>query len=293
MFYVHLLMLLSASLVSTSFIVCSAITNELDPVVLTAIRFGFAVIFFAPWIYFRHGFRCYPGLFFRSSMISGSLVLFFCLMFASLRYTTPLNTSVIFSLVPAISGGYSLLLLRERLQKRQLAALLIGIVGVIWVIFRGDLTLLFSLQLNYGDFLFFLGCISMGFYTPLIRLFHKTEPMEMMTFWILVTGCLWLLLYGGGRLAETDYTQISTFTWGAIAYLSIFTTIITFFLTQYAVQYLSPTKVTAYSYLYPGLVLVFDLFSGRGLPGGSVIPGVVIILGAMMVLMTGKEDKDT
>jgi len=72
--------------------------------------------------------------------------------------------------------------------------------------------------------------------------------------------------------------------WLGIAYLALFTTVITFFLTQYAVPYIGPTKVMAYSYLYPGLVLLIDLVLGHGWPSGSVIPGILMVLAAMPVI---------
>jgi drug/metabolite transporter (DMT)-like permease len=55
------------------------------------------------------------------------------------------------------------------------------------------------------------------------------------------------------------------------------------------VPYLGPTQVTAYSYLYPGLVLVIDLLLGHGLPPLQVIPGVLVVLVAMIVLQHTRD----
>ncbi|MFW2366300.1 MAG: EamA family transporter, partial [Desulforhopalus sp.] len=107
--FIHLLMLLSATLASTSFTVSAAIAAELDPVLLTFIRFVLAASIFGPWVYCRHGLCFSPSLVARCSLISCCLVIFFCCMFLSLRYTTALNTSVIFALVPSISGFYALI----------------------------------------------------------------------------------------------------------------------------------------------------------------------------------------
>ena len=46
---VHLLMVISATLVSTSFTVGAAITEALDPALLTLVRFSLAAFLFAPW----------------------------------------------------------------------------------------------------------------------------------------------------------------------------------------------------------------------------------------------------
>jgi drug/metabolite transporter (DMT)-like permease len=113
--------------------------------------------------------------------------------------------------------------------------------------------------------------------------------MAVMTFWVLVTGALWLLLFAGARLTAVEWSAVPLFAWLGVAYLAVFTTIITFFLTQYAVPYLGPTRVMAYSYLYPGLVLLIDLALGHGLPPLRVIPGVLVVLAAMFVLQNQKD----
>jgi drug/metabolite transporter (DMT)-like permease len=287
--FIHFLMVVCATLVSTSFTVGAAITAELDPGVLTLIRFSLAACIFGPWVYYKYGFCFSWSFLLRCSQISACLVVFFWCMFSSMRYTTPLNTSVIFALVPSISGGYSLILIGERLSKERLLALFCGMVGVIWVIFKGDFSLLLSTQWNRGDLIFLAGCFAMGLYTPLIKLLHRGESMAVMTFWVLVTGVFWLLLFSGNQLTTINLTAVPLFAWLGILYLAIFTTIITFFLTQYSGPYLGPTRVMAYSYLYPGLVLLIDLALGHDQPPLIVIPGILVILAATFILQRSPQ----
>jgi drug/metabolite transporter (DMT)-like permease len=279
-------MVICATFVSTSFTVGAAITEGLDPAILTLVRFTLGACIFGPWVYFKYGLNFSFSLFFRCALISGCLVIFFCCMFLSLRYTSALNTSVIFALVPSISGVYALVLLKEHLKRKHLLALLCGIFGAVWVIFSGDIAQLLAMQWNQGDLIFLGGCFSMGLYTPLIRLLHRGESMAVMTFWVLVTGSLWLILFSGSQLPAVAWSDVPGFVWLGIAYLAVFTTIITFFLTQYSVPLLGPTKVMAYSYLYPGLVMMIDLMLGHGLPPIRVIPGVLVVVAAMFVLQS-------
>lgn len=287
--FIHFLMVVAATLVSSSFIVGAEIASSLDPVLLTLIRFFLAACLFAPWVHYHHGFGFSSGLFVRCALISGCLALFFCSMFLALRYTTALNTSVLFALVPSISGFYAFFLNRERLRREQFFALGCGLVGVIWVIFRGDINSMMTMQWNRGDLIFLVGCFAIGLYAPLVKRLHREEPMAVMTFWVLVTGTLWLLIFGAKQCIVADWQAIPFFVWGSLFYLSVFTTIVTFFLTQYSVAVLGPTKVTAYSYLYPGLLILLNLALGRGLPPLHVVPGVLLILVAMLVLQMTKE----
>ncbi|WP_136795382.1 DMT family transporter [Desulfosediminicola ganghwensis] len=280
----HLLMVISATLVSTSFTVGEAIAGDLDPVVLTLLRFLIASILLTPVIYLRHSLRPNWSLIGRSAIISSCLVLFFWCMFLALRYTSALNTSVIFTLVPAISGVFAILLVRERLGRPQRIALVLGLAGALWVIFRGDLQLLFAMAWNKGDVIFLLGCFSMALYTPLVKFLYRGESMLLMTFWVLVTGTVWLLIFGANKLLAVDLGSVRSMVWWALLYLAVFTTIITFFLTQYCTPHIGATRAMAYSYLYPGLVLLIDLFLGKGLPPVGTLPGVGMVLLAMVVL---------
>lgn len=282
---VHCLMLLASIVVSSSFTVGEAITHGLEPSVLLLVRYVIAVLCLAPVLLYNHGFslptaRQLGGY----SLISASTVGFFWCMFESLRYTNALNTSVIFTLVPGISGIYSAIFLKERLGRGRLWALFFGMAGALWVIFRGDPDRLLGLDVNYGDILFLAGCFMMAAYTPLVKKLHQQESMVVMTFWVLATGTVWLLLLSFTGLTAVDWQGVEIRVWAGIVYLAIFSTIITFYLTHIATLYLGPTRVMAYSYFYPAFVLVINWGLGKGLPSAIILPGVAVVTLATVVL---------
>ncbi len=284
-----MLMLLSATLVSTSFTVGAAIANQVDPIILTLLRFIFASALLLPYVVIRHGLQPSFSLIARTGVVSCCLVVFFWCMFLSLRYTSALNTSILFTLVPSIAALYAYLILKERMSKESMIGLLCGIIGALWVVFKGDILLFLELSWNKGDGIFFLGCLGMGLYTILVRLLYRGEPMALFTLWILITGSAWLLVYSGGLVFKVEWQALPTDVWYGLGYLALFSTVITFFITQLAILYIGPTKVMAYSYLYPSLVLAIDFFMGNGLPDVIVLPGVLVVLIAMYVLLRKKD----
>ena len=282
---VHCLMLIASIIVSSSFTVGEAITHGLDPSVLLLVRYLVAVLCLAPVLVLNHGFSLpTPRQLGGYSLISISTVGFFWCMFESLRYTNALNTSVIFTLVPGISGIYSAIFLKERLGKGRLWALFFGMAGALWVIFRGDLDRLLNLEVNYGDLLFLAGCFMMAAYTPLVKRIHQQESMVVMTFWVLLTGTVWLLILSFPGLGEVGWQRVEMKVWFGIVYLAIFSTIITFYLTHISTLYLGPTRVMAYSYFYPAFVLLINWGIGKGLPPAIILPGVAVVTLATVVL---------
>jgi len=205
-------------------------------------------------------------------------------MFEALRTTSAINTSIIFTLTPGLSGLYSALFLKERLGRKRIFALLCGLVGSLWVVFRGDMGRLLAMDINHGDLLFLGGCLLMAAYTPLIKTFHRQESMLVMTFWVLATGTGWLLLIAAPNLATVDWPGIAPHIWLGTVYLAIFSTVITFYLTHLATPPLGPTRVMAYSYFYPAGVLLIDWALGNGLPPAVVWPGVLVVSLATLVV---------
>ena len=273
---VHCLMLIASLIVSSSFTVAKAITHGLEPSVLLLVRYLIAVVCLARRSSAsRSALSCSSAA--RYALISASIVGFFWCMFESLRYTNALNTSVIFTVVPGISGIYSAVFLRERLGRGRFWALFFGMLGALWVIFRGDINRLLALQVNYGDLLFLAGCFMMAAYTPLVKWLHRRESMVIMTFWVLVTGVFWLSLLSFPDLGAVDWPGVELKVWAGIVYLAVFSTIITFYLTYIATLYLGPTRVMAYSYFYPVFVLLINWGLGKGLPPAAVLPGVIIV----------------
>jgi len=282
---VHCLMLIASLIVSSSFTVGEAITHGLEPSVLLLVRYVVAVVCLAPVVVFNHGFSLPPARRLAGySLISASTVGFFWCMFESLRYTNALNTSVIFTLVPGISGIYSAVFFKERLGRGRLWALFFGMAGALWVIFRGDVSRFLALEVNYGDLLFLAGCFMMAAYTPLVKYMHKQESMVVMTFWVLVTGAGWLLLLAFSGLETVGWQGVEAKVWIGIIYLAVFSTIITFYLTHISTLYLGPTRVMAYSYFYPAFVLVINWGLGNGLPPAAILPGVAVVTLATIVL---------
>lgn len=278
--------LLATVLVSTSFIVSASIANDLDSVVLTLFRFALGAVLFLPILLWKHGFT-WPSWsdLARYATISAALVAFFWGMFEALRTTSPLNTATIFTLMPTIGAGLAAVMLKQKLKKNSLVALGLGMIGAIWVIFRGNFTDLAALELNRGDAIFLAATFAMAIYGPLINFLHRGEPMPQMTFWILTTGSFWLLLLSASSLGDVDWAGITPKVYLSVLYLASFTTVVTFFIFQWSTLIIGPTKVLSFTYLNPIFVLVIGLLLGADAPPVMIYPGLVLTVGATLMLM--------
>ena len=281
----HGLMLISILLAATSFPIGAAITNNLPPSVMMFMRFFLAALMFAPYLMLRNTlYFPTPKRMLGYVVLSIPLAVFFWCMFEGLRYTSAINTGALYTLVPAITAIYALFINKEITHTFRSAGLLIGTLGALWIVFRGDYAALINLDLNYGDFIFIVGCFFLGLYSPLIKRIYRGEPMEVMTFWVLMSGAGWLLLASSSQLSDIEWRNVSYEVYGGILYLALFTTLITFFLLQICVVRIGATKVAAYGFLTPIFVIIISIALGTDHFEMVTLPGVVMVIMAMFII---------
>lgn len=282
----HLAMLTFSLLVGGSFSLGSMAAPLIDPAALQAVRFLIAAIlvgiviaftgtmkrehFRAPWRYFAMG---------------AMFAIYFILMFEGLKTASPVSTSAVFTLTPIMSAGFGYLLLRQITTPWMALALALAAAGALWVIFRGDLDALLTLDIGRGETLFFIGCISHAIYTPFVRWSNRGEPALVYTFGVLVAGFIILSIYSAPAIIRTDWLSLPPIVWVTLFYIAVFTSATTFFLLQYATMRLPSAKVMAYTYLVPTWVILWEAMIGHGMASAYQIAGVGLTIVALLMLL--------
>ncbi|WP_309745788.1 DMT family transporter [Roseobacter sp. N2S] len=282
----HAAMLMFSILVAGSFPLGVRIANMVDPLSLTALRFVLASVvvgifvglgpgvkrsdFAAPWRYLALG---------------GVFSIYFVLMFEALKTASSVSTAAIFTLTPIMSALFGYLLLRQVTTRWMAMALTVGGAGAVWVIFRGDLNALLRFDVGRGEVIFFIACFAHAFYTPLVRRLNRGEHPVVFTLGTLIAGGLILLALSFRDLMAMDWMALPPIFWIGLAYLSISSTAITFFLVQYATLSLPSAKVMAYTYLTPSWVIIWELALGGGVPSPVILLGVGATILALVMLL--------
>jgi drug/metabolite transporter (DMT)-like permease len=283
--WVHGLMFFTVVLVAFSFPVGAAITHAMPSEVMMLLRFGLASALFAPYILLKHGCTL-PSVkaLLGYGLLSIPLVAFFYCMFESLRYTTALNTGALYTTVPAITAVFAYFINKSVITLQRSAGLLLGTIGSLLIVFRGDVNALLTFNVNQGDLIFLLGCLFMGSYNPLIKRLYNQEPMAVMTFWVILMGTCWLLLLSWGELAHVKWLQVDLSVYLGLGYLAIFTTLLSFFVLQFSTVKIGATKVAAYGFLTPIMVVILSILLGENQFDWQFIPGLLLVILALLLI---------
>lgn len=281
----YLSLVVYSILIATSFPVGEAVSQIMSPIVLTCLRFAVAALIFLGIVVARREFRV-PSreLLLKSGILALSMAVFMSLMFVALQTASALNTGAIFTLSPLFSLIIGFFLSRVGTTALQLAALLIGAIGAVWIVFDGNLDLMLAFRLGRGEQLFLLGTICFSFFNPLAKRLVSGESIAVVTFWVLVWAAVFTGLASLAAVRSFPVGTLSEVSLAAILYLAAFPTAVTFFIATRASTIIAPYKVTSFVYLVPAAVAVIDIaLFGRAIPV-TVWFGIAVTAAATLIV---------
>lgn len=282
----HLAMLAFSALIAGSFSLGVLAAPLISPFALTAVRFALAAALVGAFAALGPGIaRAALAAPWRYAVLGGLLSIYFVLMFQGLKTAPPVSAAAVFTLTPAIAAGFGWLLLRQRLTPRIALALALGGAGALWVIFRGDLSALLSLQVGKGEAIYFAGCIAHALYTPMVRRLNRGEPAVVFTFLTMSAGAVLLGLAGWQDVRATDWAALPAVIWITLAYIAVAASAASFVLLQFASLRLPSAKVMAYTYLVPAWVIGWEIVLHGALPPARIALGILATLAALGLLL--------
>lgn len=287
----HLLSILVTALVAASFLSSEKLSGVINPFSLTLLRFLLAALVLLPFILIKkHRIKTAKNVLPRSLVMSLFFAIFFICMFKSLETTTALNTGTLYTLVPFITAIASIFLFKERMSFQILGIYLIGAVGTCWVVVQGDLQTLMNLNLNKGDFVFLLGCVSMVCFSVSMKVFHRGEETIVTVFCTLLGGAFWMMLALIAFRQPLDWLALNSELTLHMLYLALFATLVSTFIIHKTTVVLGPAKVMAYIYLSPVFIaFIMLLLQGKSIPI-AVFPGIALSILATVILQVANRN---
>ncbi|NIL21695.1 DMT family transporter [Yersinia mollaretii] len=277
------------ALLGGSFIASATISNALPPMVITWMRYAIASLLFMVLLAGQGLLKLphYRDLG-RYTLISLPPLVYFACMIFSLQTTSALNSSALYTTVPLMSLIMSILLLNAKSTWPIFIALLLGILGALLIIFKGDLSQLLQLSLMPSDYLFLFGCLGMALNPIVVKKLHRGEHALVLTGWSLMCATLLLTAVVAYQLPDIEWRNINVTTWSGVLYLATFATALSFFLFQKACIVLSPAKISGYVYLIPLSVIATNGLLGQEIQWQEIASGAGLVMIAMAILIKAK-----
>lgn len=282
----HAAMLIFSALIAGSFALGALAAPHIEPAALNAVRFIIAAAVVGTVASMTVGIpkRAFVASW-RYLVLGGLMGIYFVMMFEGLKTAHPVSASAVFTLTPVLSGAFGYLLLKQIMTPRMAIALLVGVAGALWVIFKGDFNALARLDLGRGETIFFSGCIAHALYTPMVRKLNRGENPVIFSLGAIIAAAVLLIITGWQDIVGTSWSTLPNIVWITLFYTSVAATAVSFVLLQFASLRLPSAKVMAYTYLTPTWVIVWQVALGHALPPVWSLIGITLTILALILLL--------
>ncbi len=208
--------------------------------------------------------------------------------FKGLSYTSPIMGAVLMVTTPMIVLILSAIIMKERMLKRKVFGIFLGLAGTISLILYGK-SMINAPNEMLGNLLVFINAVSYGFYLIIVK--KLMDKYNAFTFvkWIYTFGFLMVLPFGWSEFDAVNWSLVPIDIYWKIGFVVIFSTFLTYLLNLVSMRELKPTTVAVFIYLQPLFATVFAISLGKDeLSWVKIGSAILIFTGVYLVTQKKK-----
>lgn len=221
------------------------------------------------------------GRFIASGLFGISLNQF--LFLKGLSFSTPIESSIISTLNPAMVMLIAYFVLSEPISAIKLAGLLVGASGaLILILARGDIS--FDFNHTLGNIMLFLNTLFYAFYLVLVKpLMIKYKPITVMR-GVFSVGLVSLLPFGAVELVGTSWQGIPQEIYASILFVLLGPTFLAYLLNGWGLRHVQASTVSIYIYSQPVIAAMVAVGAGADtLDLRKIIAAILVFKGVYLV----------
>lgn len=275
-------MLITSLLWGGNFVVAKTLVAHASPLTLTTVRWVIAVVVLVPLVWWKEKKLVPPKQAIVPLILMGvtGVAFFNIFQFLALERTTSTNAGLISTMNTISIALFSFVLLKEKITKWQLSAMILSLFGVVLVLSKGDWQLLLDFQFNTGDLWMLAAVCVWGLYSVCSKWAMQTTSPLMATFYAGVFGVLMLLPFS---ITDFTFTNVNTSFIFSMLYTGIISTVVCMVFWNIGVQKLGATTSGIFLNFNPIFTaLLAYLFIGENMSWLQGIGGLIVIVGCYL-----------
>ncbi len=212
------------------------------------------------------------------------------MMMFGLSRTSPIDGSIIATIVPLLVLIVSVVAGIDRLSKRKLLGLAFGGAGAVAVVLTSN-----SAHHQHSELLGNMMMICSGVVTALYMVFFKRLVARYRITTLLraiyTISAVAMLPIGAKSIAEIDFSNLNTHLWLATAFVLIVPTYLPNLLLNYSLRFVPPTVSSTYTYLQPLLAVTLSVAMGLDkLHLDTILAALLLFAGVWLVITSYKKE---
>lgn len=198
------------------------------------------------------------------------------LFIAGLARSTPAHAALLYTLTPLFVLLLGLVTGTEKLEPRKGLGLLLALAGAATVVFgrHGGAV---DVGPRIGDLMILAAVVAWALYTVRNKGLVAQHGTMRATAWPLVTGTLLFLPIGAEEATGLDHAHLPATVWGALVFLVVMTSVVSYLCWSYALKYLDASRVAIYTNLQPvataalSWAILGEAVTSRLVGGGALV----------------------
>lgn len=288
------LALIGATIVSIIYGVTFTIAKDVMPFYIDAYGFillrvgGSGILFWLIWLFLpkeKIALADFPRII--AAALFG-VALNMLTFFKGLSLTSPISAAVIMVTTPMIVLVLSALIIKERMRKRKVFGIVMGLVGTAFLILYGK-SIGSATHAGLGNFLVFVNAVSYGFYLIIVKKLMDKYNAFSFVIWIYFFGFLMVLPFGWSQFEAVNWSTVPAIISWKIVFVVAFSTFLTYLLNLLSMKELKPTTVAVFIYLQPLFATVFAIGLGKDELNWVKISAAILIFSGVYLVTQKKE----
>lgn len=194
--------------------------------------------------------------------------------------TTAGDGALLFATTPIWVCLLARLVLKEHLTWTRILGIAVAIGGVVIILSRSALS--FGPEHLLGDLIIFVSVLAWAAYSVLGKPLVEKYGSLRVTAYALAAGALGYFPFGLYRALQLDYAAVPLHAWGAVLWVAIGTSVMSYLLWYWILKQMPASRVAAYHNLQPVIATaVAHIFLGEALGITFIVGGLIVLAGVI------------
>ena len=221
--------------------------------------------------------------------LCGFLAFWICggIIYWALKYSTATNGILIYTTSPVIILLLEGIYRGRTIRIREIIGILIALLGLFFIIFKGDVNKLLQLQFNPGDIMFLVSAIAWAVYSVILKAkqFEALDAVPLLTL-IALCGAVILMPFAAYEIVQLNTFPASKFEWFIIGCIVVFASIFSFSSYQTGIKLLGASIAGIFMYLLaPCGIFLAWLILGEVLQAHHITGTLLVMAGVILATL--------
>lgn len=198
------------------------------------------------------------------------------------NYTSPIDATVISTMLPIVTMIFAAIILKESITGMKVVGIAVGAAGALTLVFGGGGSSAGGGLL--GDALCFTAQVSCALYMVIFsNTIHRYSVVTLMK-WLFLFSAIIVTMVTWPSVVAVDYASLPLKAWGEMLFIVFGGTFVSYIFFTGGQKLLRPTVVSMYNYVQPIVATVLSVAMGVGTFGvGKVISMAMVFAGVYIV----------